>query len=346
MNSTLPANLFFNFDLPKSLIANAPSDKRDMCSLLYYNSGKITDYKFSEIVNLIPKNSYLVRNVSRVIPARLRFMIDKSEHELFFLKKINNKSFVALVRPGKKFKIGKVFRIGGFVFEVLSVSDSGHRIIQYVGNIHSFDILAFLESHGEVPLPPYIDVDDPNYYKDRYQTVFAKTKGSVAAPTASLHFTDQVLKKLEDKGVKFIDVCLHVGLGTFAPIKESIFDHEMHSEYYEFSEAASVDLNHAKVNNNPIIALGTTALRVLQTVFDFETNKFVPQQGETQIFIKPPFDDFVVDGILTNFHLPKSTLLLLINAFIGCEATRKIYEHAMASDYRFYSFGDASLLMR
>ncbi len=340
------SDIFFDFDLDKNLIAHEPTESRRGSRLLLYKDKQIKDCMFADIVDLIPANAVLIRNNSRVVPARINLELDGVQSEIFFVKKIDTRSFEAMVRPGKKFKLGRGLQIGGYEFKVCNIAGSGLRTLTLVSDQSDFDIFAFLAKYGAVPLPPYIKTQDPNQYRERYQTVFAKHHGSVAAPTASLHFDDIVLSKLQKKGVVFEDLCLHVSFGTFAPIKTSIEEHVMHKEYCHIDEQTAKSLTAYKKAGRPLIALGTTALRVLQTAYRPGFDDFVPFEGETDIFIHPPFDDFCVDALLTNFHLPASTLLLLVNALVGPSNCRRIYEHAMRKKYRFFSFGDSSLLFR
>jgi S-adenosylmethionine:tRNA ribosyltransferase-isomerase len=334
---------FFEYDLPDNLIAHSPSANRSDSKLLVYDSS-ITDSTFKSLLDFLPKKTVFILNDSKVVPARILFNFNGKDVEIFYLKSLNASTFECLVRPGKMFKVGVNFKIGDFSFSVLEITDSGHRVVKC--DSANFDIYNFLDQFGSVPLPPYIDASDPDYFKERYQTVFAKHEGSLAAPTASLHFDDQLITKIKDSyNLEF--VTLHVSLGTFAPVKSSIEDHVMHEEYYHVTNNTVDRLNKFIENGFFLVSVGTTALRVLQSIYNTTEGKFNYQKYDsTEIFIKPPFNDFCVDALITNFHLPKSTLLLLVDAFIGSNNTERIYNHAIKNAYRFFSFGDASLLIR
>lgn len=333
MNYTLD---HFNFDLPKKRIAQSPASPRDHSRLLIYDrlTGNINDDYFYNIGNYLPHDTSLVVNNSKVEKCRLLF--NEGKIELFITKTINDRLAIALVRPGKKFKIGKEIQLTDKIrVKTNSVSEDGLRTIELS---HSLDDPIF-QPFRYTPFPPYIESDES--LSDRYQTVFAKDVGSKAAPTAGLHFTPDLLRKLQRLGIEKKEVTLHVGLGTFAPVKsDTIEDHIMHSEWYQITQDEATRLNQSK----SITAVGTTCVRVLESAID-EKDRFHSCSGETDIFIMPGYKFKAVDHLITNFHLPKSTLLMLISAFAGYEETQRIYSHAIDQNYRFYSFGDAMLLL-
>lgn len=326
----------FDYNLPEELIAQKPANPRDHSRLLVYNrkTGQITDDQFYNIGEHLPKETSLVVNNSKVEKCRLLFNDDKIE--IFVTKAVNNKLVEAMVRPGKKFKPGKVVKLtDNLSAKTLFVAEDGIRTIELS---HSLDH-EFMEPHKHTPFPPYIERDES--LADRYQTVFAKDLGSKAAPTAGLHFTPELLDKLKGIGIEKKEVTLHVGLGTFAPVKANhIEEHVMHSEWYQISKEQADALNSSK----SITAVGTTSVRVLESAPTKE-GKFDACSGETDIFITPGYKFKSVDHLITNFHLPKSTLLMLISAFTGYEEMKKIYDHAIREKYRFYSFGDAMLIL-
>lgn len=326
----------FNYDLPKELIAQTPVVPRDHSRLLVYDrrSGTISDDHFYNIGDYLPSDTSLVVNNSKVEKCRLLFNGDKIE--LFITKTINDRVVEALIRPGKKFRIGKETKLTDQLsVKTTSVSEDGIRTIELS---HSLDDPIF-QPFRHTPFPPYIESDES--LSDRYQTVFAKDEGSKAAPTAGLHFTPDLLKNLQKQGIEKKEVTLHVGLGTFSPVKsDTIEDHIMHSEWYQISREEADALNQSK----SITAVGTTSVRVLESAMNID-GKFNSCSGETDIFMMPGYRFKAVDHLITNFHLPKSTLLMLISAFAGYDETKKIYRHAIDQKYRFYSFGDAMLLL-
>ncbi len=326
----------FDYHLPENLIAQKPVVPRDHSRLLIYNRAddSITDDHFYNIGNYLPPGTSLVVNNSKVEKCRLLF--NKGKVEIFVTKAVDNRVVEAMVRPGKKFKSGKKIRLSEHLSaETLSVAEDGIRTIRLS---HSLDD-PFVEPFKHTPFPPYIERDES--LSERYQTVFAKDLGSKAAPTAGLHFTPGLLQSLKEQGVEKKEVTLHVGLGTFAPVKaEKIEEHVMHSEWYQISQQQAEDLNRAE----RITAVGTTSVRVLESAPKKE-GQFTACTGETDIFITPGYSFSSVDHLITNFHLPKSTLLMLISAFAGYEETMRMYEHAINEKYRFYSFGDAMLIL-
>ncbi len=326
----------FDYQLPEKLIAQSPASPRDHARLLVYEkqSGAITDDYFYNIGNYLPEKTRLVVNNSKVEKCRLLF--EDGKKELFVTSVSDNNTIEALVRPGKKFRAGKtVFLADGISGEVINVADDGLRTIRLSCDLDDPD----LEPYKHTPFPPYIEQNES--LADEYQTVYAKDLGSKAAPTAGLHFTDHLLKKLKAQGIKKSEVTLHVGLGTFAPVKtDDISEHKMHSEWYQLDKKTSDELN----NTAHITAVGTTSIRVLESLSNAERN-FAPGSGETDIFITPGYQFKAVDALITNFHLPKSTLLMLVAALTGFDEMHRIYKHAIAEEYRFYSFGDAMLIV-
>ncbi|MBI5413963.1 tRNA preQ1(34) S-adenosylmethionine ribosyltransferase-isomerase QueA [Candidatus Peregrinibacteria bacterium] len=335
----------FDFFLPEERIAQHPLAHRDESHLLYYDRGKkkITHKKFKDVLSLFGKNDVLVLNNSRVIPARIRIQ----EKEILLLEKLLPSSeniWKCMVRKGKFFQIGMTFTFGdGTEIKVKHIEENGLRHIQF----RSSHFQKFLEHFGEMPTPPYIHEKLEN--SERYQTVYAKNDGSVAAPTAGLHFTPELLEKLRENGVQIEYVTLHVGAGTFLPVKtENITDHKMHSEWFSLSEETATRLQEAKNSGKKITAVGSTALRTLESCA--ENGILMPKTGKTELFLSPPAKFQVVDHLLTNFHLPRSTLIMLVAAFLspqktdGIQIVKDIYEEAIREKYRFYSFGDATLI--
>lgn len=337
----------FDFDLKEELIAQFPIKDRDTSRLMVMDkkSGKIEHEHFYDIINYLNKGDVLVLNDTRVIPARLfGNRIGKDEKiEVLLLKKQENSSWECLVKPGKKMKIDTVVEFGEGLLKgtVVDIKEDGSRIIkfEYEGIFEEV-----LDKLGNMPLPPYIKekLED----KERYQTVYSKHAGSAAAPTAGLHFTKELLGKIVDKGIKIAYITLHVGLGTFRPVKvEDVTKHEMHSEYYVISEESSEIINDGIQNGNNIVAVGTTSIRTLETVAR-DNGKIVPTNGWTDIFIYPGFEFKIVDSLITNFHLPKSTLIMLVSAFSTKENIMNAYKIANEEEYRFFSFGDAMFIKK
>lgn len=333
----------FDFDLPEELIAQTPLEKRDSSKLLVIDraSHSMVDTHFDHILDELNPGDALVMNNTRVLPARLYG--EKAEThghvELLLLKNTEGDQWEVLAKPAKRLRVGaKVsFGDGRLVATVIKELDHGGRIVEF-----SYDgiFLEVLESLGEMPLPPYIHekLED----RDRYQTVYAKENGSAAAPTAGLHFTNELLAKIEAKGVKLVYLTLHVGLGTFRPVSvDNVDDHEMHSEFYSLSEEAAKTLNEVKSAGGRVVAVGTTSIRTLETIGSKFDGKIQADSGWTNIFIKPGYEFKVVDAFSTNFHLPKSTLVMLVSAFAGREFVLDAYKHAVDEKYRFFSFGDA-----
>jgi len=333
----------FDFELPEELIAQTPLSDRSKSKMMIVDpkNNKLEDTYFESIIDELNKGDALVMNNTRVLPARLHgHKKDTGGHlEVLLLKNNEGDQWETLMKPAKKAKIGTVISFGDGRLEAKVVDKKKHggRIIEF-----SYDGIFFeiLESLGEMPLPPYITekLDDP----DRYQTVYAKENGSAAAPTAGLHFTPEILKKIEDKGVKLVYLTLHVGLGTFRPVSvDHLEDHTMHSEFYQLSKEAADTLNEVKEQGNKVVAVGTTSIRTLETIGKANDGKLIETSGWTDIFITPGYKFSVVDAFLTNFHLPKSTLIMLVSAFAGREFILEAYQHAVKKRYRFFSFGDA-----
>jgi S-adenosylmethionine:tRNA ribosyltransferase-isomerase len=326
----------FDYHLPEELIAQQPATPRDHSRLLIYNrkTGMIQDDFFYNIGDYLPAGSSVVVNNSKVEKCRLLFHGDKVE--IFVTKVINDKTVEAMVRPGKKFRAGKKVQLTDLLTaKTLAVAEDGIRTIELSHPLGHKHIVPFKHT----PFPPYIERDES--LSGRYQTVFAKNSGSKAAPTAGLHFTPELIKNLKEQGIDKKEVTLHVGLGTFAPVKtEKIEDHIMHSEWYQITEEQARELNQS----GAITAVGTTCVRVLESARR-KNGKFEPCSGETDIFIKPGYQFKNVDHLITNFHLPKSTLLMLVSAFAGFQEVKEIYAHAIREKYRFYSFGDAMLIL-
>lgn len=331
------------YDLPEELIAQTPIEPRDMSRLLVYNrkTDKIEDKIFRDITDYLHKGDVLVVNNTRVLPARLFGYKDTgAKIEVLLQKRIDLKNWEVIARPFKRLQEGtKITFSQNLSAIVVEKGDYGSCKIKF-----DFDGVFEhrLSEVGQVPLPPYIHEKLKN--KERYQTVYAKIEGSSAAPTAGLHFTKELLAKIKDMGVEIIEVLLHVGLGTFRPVKEeNILEHQMHSEYIEMSKENADILNKAKRDGRRIIAVGTTSVRVLESCVD-EEGKIIAQKKDTSIFIYPSYNFKVVDALITNFHLPESTLIMLVSAFAGYDNTMKIYHHAVENRYRFFSFGDAMFI--
>lgn len=335
----------FDYYLPEELIAQEPSSIRDECKLLVVNKTKKTyeDKIFHDILDYFKKGDVLVRNNTKVIPARL-FAIKEgtgAKVEVLLLKDLGSDTWECLCGNAKAIKVGTKlhFKDDILIGTCLATFDEGIRHIKF-----DYDgiFLEELDKIGLMPLPPYIhkQVDDNN----KYQTVYAKIEGSAAAPTAGFHFTPELLKKIEDKGVEIVDITLNIGLGTFRPVKvQDTKDHVMHSESYVVSEEAASKLNRAKKEGRRIIACGTTSVRTLESNFA-KYNEFKAESSATSIFISPGYEYKAVDCLITNFHLPKSTLVMLVSAFMGREFTLECYKHAVEEKYRFFSFGDSMFI--
>lgn len=336
----------FDYDLPEELIAQDPIEDRSSSRLLLLDkkTGKTQDKIFRDIIDELNPGDCLVINNTKVIPARLMGVKeDTGAHiEVLLLKREQDDVWEVLVKPGKKAKPGTIitFGEGRLKAEVLEVVEDGNRKIRfsYQGIFEEI-----LDELGQMPLPPYITHQLKD--KNRYQTVYAKHTGSAAAPTAGLHFTPELLKEIEEKGIDIARVTLHVGLGTFRPVKvDEITDHHMHSEFYQVDEEAAEKINRAKDSGHRVICVGTTSCRTIESAAD-ETGHLKPTSGWTEIFIYPGYKFKILDGLITNFHLPESTLIMLVSALAGREHVLAAYEEAVQERYRFFSFGDAMLIV-
>ena len=336
----------FDFDLPEELIAQAPLEKRDASRLLVVDkeTGAFSDQHFDQIIDQLQPGDALVMNNTRVLPARLYGIKPETggHVELLLLKNVQGDDWEVLAKPAKRLRVGAQisFGDGRLTATVVDELDHGGRIVRFG---YEGIFLEVLERLGELPLPPYIHEKLAD--RERYQTVYAKENGSAAAPTAGLHFTEELLEQIAAKGVELVYLTLHVGLGTFRPVSvDSLDDHEMHSEFYSLSEEAAQTLRQVKANGGRVIAVGTTSIRTLETIGSKFQGQIQADSGWTNIFIKPGYDWKVVDAFSTNFHLPKSTLVMLVSAFAGRSLTLEAYEHAIAERYRFFSFGDAMFI--
>lgn len=334
----------FNYYLPEELIAQTPVEPRDSSRLMVYNrtDDTVEDKHFYDILDIFQKGDLLVINNTKVLPAR---MYSYTEHggkvEILLLKRFSLNEWEVMVKPGKKAKEGtKLYISEELSLEIVSRTDSGGRIVNFIYDGVFEDIISRI---GEMPLPPYIHEKLKD--KDRYQTVYAKNEGSAAAPTAGLHFTKELIQKLKDKGVEFAEVELKVGLGTFRPVKvENVLEHKMHTEWYQITEENAEIINKAKREGRRVVAVGTTSVRTLESVAD--ENGFVKAtSGDTNIFIYPPYKFKCVDALITNFHLPESTLIMLVAAFTSHDKILELYNRAVQEKYRFFSFGDACLFL-
>jgi S-adenosylmethionine:tRNA ribosyltransferase-isomerase len=352
----------FHFDLPPELIAQQPAARRDASRLLvlHRQTGATEHRRFPDLLEYLRPGDVLVLNDSRVIPARLRGVNARTggQFEILLLEENATNDWWAMLRPGKRARIGTKIQIrnrsseiSDFTATVTDVNDEGHRRLQFSG---AKNLLAELDALGEVPLPPYIERHgELPGDRERYQTVFAQTAGSVAAPTAGLHFTPELLDKIRSRGVTICHVTLHVGAGTFLPVKaENVAEHKMHAERFEIGEATVSAVNAAKKSGHRVIAVGTTATRALESVARLNAGKLNVYAGKTDIFLFPPAAFQIVDALLTNFHLPESTLLMLVSAFAapggksrGRELILSAYAEAIRERYRFFSYGDAMLIL-
>lgn len=331
----------FYYDLPEELIAQTPAEPRDSSRMLVYNreNDTISHEHFYDITKHLKKGDLLVINNTRVIPARIFGHIDgkQTTFEILLLKRLDYTHWEGIMRPARKARKGSVIKISDELSATVEdVGEYGIRTISFQFDGVFEDIL---DRVGNMPLPPYIHetLED----KERYQTVYSKVDGSAAAPTAGLHFTPELMKKLEEMGVEFASVLLHIGLGTFRPVKaENILDHEMHTEYYEIDKENADKINRAKKESRRVIAVGTTSVRTLESVAD-ENGLVKECKGNTNIFIYPGYKFKTVDALITNFHLPESTLIMLVSALLGREKTLEIYRKAVEEKYRFFSFGDS-----
>ncbi|MCY7218371.1 tRNA preQ1(34) S-adenosylmethionine ribosyltransferase-isomerase QueA [Streptococcus cristatus] len=336
----------FDFHLPEELIAQTPLEKRDSSRLLIVDrkTGQFSDQHFDNIIDQLEPGDALVMNNTRVLPARLYGTKPETggHVELLLLKNTQGDFWEVLAKPAKRLRVGAhvSFGDGRLTATVTEELEHGGRIVRFD---YQGIFLEVLESLGEMPLPPYIHekLED----RERYQTVYAKENGSAAAPTAGLHFTEELLDKIGAKGIKLVYLTLHVGLGTFRPVSvDNLDEHEMHSEFYTLSEEAAETLRQVKASGHRVIAVGTTSIRTLETIGSKFDGQIQADSGWTNIFIKPGYQWKIVDAFSTNFHLPKSTLVMLVSAFAGRQLTLQAYEHAIAEYYRFFSFGDAMFI--
>ena len=336
----------FDFPLPADLIASVPVEPRDAARLLVVDraSGAITHRRFGDLATLVPPGDVLVLNRSRVLRARLLgTRASGAPAEVLLLKPVGGNGWEAMVSPGGKLKPGRLVHVApGFDVEIVSVTERRTRIVRLITDGPAD---AAIERVGHMPLPPYIDRPDEPADRERYQTVYAREPGSVAAPTAGLHFTTDLLAKLDAKGVRRAEVLLHVGAGTFKPVEvEDPAEHLMHEEWYSVSDDAARTVNAARASGGHVWAVGTTAVRTLESAVGPD-GRLAPGEGETRIFIRPPYAFRAVDRLVTNFHLPRSTLIMLVAAFAGYELTMRAYREAIAERYRFYSYGDAMAIL-
>lgn len=337
----------FDFHLPEELIAQTPLEQRDASRLMVLNkeTGNVKHHMFHDLLDYVQKGDCLVLNDTRVLPARLFGTKEDTgaNIEVLLLKQTQGDTWETLVKPAKRVKEGTVISFGdGRLTAVCKeTSDQGGRLLEFNYEGIFYEVL---EQLGEMPLPPYIKerLDD----QERYQTVFAREQGSAAAPTAGLHFTEEMLEQLKTKGVHIAFLTLHVGLGTFRPVSvDDLEEHDMHAEFYQVSEGTAALLNSVREKGGRIISVGTTSTRTLETIATEHNGKFVASSGWTNIFIFPGYEFKAIDGMITNFHLPKSTLIMLVSALAGRENVISAYEQAVAEKYRFFSFGDAMLIV-
>lgn len=337
----------YHFDLPDKLIAQYPKEKRDESRLLCLNkeSGEIQDKVFSSILDELNKGDCLVINNTKVIPARLigKKTETGAKIEIMLIKQVHSTRWEALIKPGKKAPEGTVVEIGDC--NILVGELAGENGTRYVDFSYSGNVFEFIEEHGNEPLPPYIKRETESLDKSRYQTVFAETKGAVAAPTAGLHFTEELLTKIKEKGVKIAPVTLHVSLGTFRPVKvDNIKEHSMHSESYDISEHSAQLINDTKKSRiGRVICVGTTSMRTLESATNVD-GLLEAKSDSTDIFIYPGYSFKIVDSLLTNFHTPESTLLMLVSAFVSYKKMMSAYKHAVKYEYRFFSYGDSMFI--
>ena len=337
----------FYYDLPQELIAQTPMEPRDMSRLMVIdkNTGEVEHKIFKDLIDYLRPDDCLILNDTRVIPARI-YGVKKETGavvEFLLLKQSENNVWECLCKPGKRAKIGTEFVFGDGIVEceVVDITDDGNRKVQF--KCDSKEIYTILDKIGKMPLPPYITEELQN--GELYQTVYSKELGSAAAPTAGLHFTKEMLKKIEDKGIKIGYVTLHVGLGTFRPVKvDDVANHKMHSEHYHISKETADLINDTKKNGGRVIAVGTTSTRTLESVAT-KNGCICEDEDDTSIFIYPGYEFKCIDGLVTNFHLPESTLIMLISAFAGYDNVMNAYKIAVKEKYRFFSFGDACLFI-
>jgi len=336
----------FYFNLPPELIAQTPSDKRGESRLIVLNkqTGNLDHCMISDFPDLVEEGTLIVVNNSRVRKARVYgFSSTGGKVEFLLIKNINSESWETIVSKRKKQKVGKKFSFPGNVTGVITVHSETKTVITFSKKIDDF----WLDENGHIPLPPYIKREDTKEDSNRYQTVYAQNTGSVAAPTAGLHFTERILEKLKEKNIELVFVTLHVGLGTFIPVRtEKVEDHKMHTEEYEISEDTANKINHAKRAGRKILAVGTTSVRTIESAWEGSSSNGQLKSGKmaTDIYIYPGYEFKVVDQMLTNFHTPDSSLILLVSAFAGKEKIKNAYSEAIKDKYRFFSYGDAMFI--
>jgi len=339
----------YSFELPPELIAQTPSDKRGSDRLMVVNrtTGTVVDSVMSDFVDYLPNGSLLVVNNSKVRKARLYATSETGGTvEFLFLEENLDKSWQAMVTKAKRQHVGKCYTFGEepFLFhaQIVCENEDGTRTVHFVEEVNE----GFFQKLGHVPLPPYIKRDDDFQDESRYQTIYAENEGSVAAPTAGLHFTPSLMAKIEAKGCTIVPITLHVGPGTFLPVRtENLDDHHMHYERFEISGESARLINEAKRAGTPIIATGTTSVRTLESAYDRGKGEILPGLNRTNLFIKPGYTWNIVDHLLTNFHTPESTLLVLVSTFAGKELIDRAYQHAIDERYHFFSYGDAMLIL-
>ena len=342
---SLTSKKSYHYHLPEHLIAQHPKDKRSTSRLLHLDraTGKITHGNFTDILDYLQPDDILVRNKTKVIPARL---IGKKSTgalvEIFLLKQVDLTIWECLVKPGRRLKIGSIVHFhNNLKAEIIDYAEEGARLVKFTW---LGDFWEMVENIGHVPLPPYIKREATEKDKETYQTVYAKERGSVAAPTAGFHFTPEIFKQLEEKGVTMLDVILHVGLGTFRPVKtDDILKHKMHSEHCQITQETAEKINHFKKQNRRIIAIGTTTTRTLESFAHHGEVHYGSRW--TNLFLYPGKKLQIIDGLITNFHMPESTLLMLVSAFAGYQPIMKAYREAVEREYRFFSYGDAMVIL-
>ena len=338
----------FDYPLPKKFIAQYPSKRRDLAKMMvvHRDTGEIEHKKFSNLPNYFRKNDLFIMNNTKVFPARLFANKDRTDAqvEVFLLRELENDLWEVMVRPARKVRIGNKLMFTKNVYcDVIDNTISGGRVVRF--EYDGDDIYGIIDRIGQSPLPPYIKRDAEPSDKVRYQTVYADRRGAVAAPTAGLHFTDGLIKRLKDKDIKMEYTTLHIGLGTFRPVQvEDLNRHQMDSEYFEVSPVTALAINEAKKKRRKVVAVGTSVVRSLETVV-VSGFQVTPKRGWTDKFIYPPYDFKMVDGLITNFHQPKSTLLMMVSAFATRKLIMKAYREAKKHDYRFLSYGDAMLII-
>jgi len=337
----------YDFELPPHRIAQYPVEPRDESRLMVVEreSGRITHHRFRDLKEIIPAGDALVLNATKVFRARLLGKRDSgAPAEVLLLRPLGDGRFEAMVSPGGKLRPGRVVHVAPALdVEILEITDRRTRIVHV--SAAGGDVAAAIERHGHIPLPPYIERADTESDAQRYQTVYARESGSVAAPTAGLHFTSELLRALDERGVRRVELVLHVGAGTFKPVEvEDPAEHVMHEEWYTLPDAAADALNATRASGGAIWSVGTTSTRSLESAVRLD-GSFAPTSGETDIFIRPPYRFRAVDKLITNFHLPRSTLVMLVAAFAGYELTMRAYREAIDGGYRFYSYGDAMAIV-